>query len=458
MRNYKVLIVDDDKLVTWSLKRDFERDGCEVKVAKNGNSALAAYREMQPDVVLLDLRLPDIDGLQVLRSVKKEAPDSVVVMMTAYATVQTAVEAIKLGAADYIKKPFTYDELRALLRKVLEHTQLSRQVAEMRRELREKYGIRNLIGASPCMQEVYSLIQKIAQNDATTVLITGESGTGKDLVAKAIHYESKRCAHPFMAINCGSLPDTLLESELFGHERGAFTDAKTSKKGLFELADKGTVLLDEIGDASPSLQVKLLRFLEERTLRRIGGTRDIEVDVRIVAATNKPLETLVREGKFRDDLYYRLNVIPINLAPLRERPSDIPLLANHFIDCLNRECHKRVTGIAPEAMEILMRYSWPGNVRELRNVLERVMILENIEVIRPEHLPMSLRQQHRSAEPRSELLRLPPDGVPLSGVERELIQQALEKTAGNQSRAASLLHISRHALRYKMNKYQLCVK
>jgi transcriptional regulator with PAS, ATPase and Fis domain len=304
------------------------------------------------------------------------------------------------------------------------------------------------------MQHVFSLVRKIAHSDATTVLISGESGTGKDLVAKAIHYESRRSQHPFIAVNCGSLPDTLLESELFGHERGAFTDARAAKDGLFELADKGTVLLDEIGDASASFQVKLLRFIEDKTFKRIGGIKDIEVNVRIIAATNKDLKRLVEESRFREDLYYRLKVIPVFLAPLRERPQDIPALAKCFVDRFNKEFNKHVSGISPEALAILQSYQWPGNVRELRNVLERVMILESEEVILPQHLPLELTLK-RETSFLPDGYHLPADGTSLRGVEKALIEKALHHTGGNQSRAAALLRISRHVLRYKMRKYQI---
>ncbi len=451
--NYKILIVDDDKLVTWSLARDLKSDGCAVEIVVDGESALKAFRKFHPDVVLLDLRLPGIDGLEVLRRLKDDRPDAIIIMMTAYATVETAVQAVKIGANDFIKKPFTHDELRVLLKRALQHHELSREVAHMHQQQKQKYGISNLIGESQPMQDVFSLIRRIAQNDATTVLITGESGTGKDLVAKAIHYESKRLQYPIMAVNCGSLPDTLLESELFGHEKGAFTDAKIAKKGLLELADRGTVLLDEIGDASPSFQVKLLRFIEEKTLKRIGGTKDIEVDVRIIAATNKSLKLLVQDGRFREDLYFRLMVIPLHLSPLRERATDVPLLVKFFIDQFNREFKKLVAGISPEALEILKNYHWPGNVRELRNVLERIMILENADTIQAQHLPLELTFVGESTVPDG--LQLPSTGTALSGVEKDLIRQALKRTGGNQTKAAHLLHISRHTLRYKMKKHHI---
>ncbi len=451
---YKILIVDDDKLVAWSLSQDLTSDGCDVAVTVNGESAVEAFRENAPDVVLLDLKLPDIDGLEVLKRLRKLTPEAIIIMMTAYATVQTAVQAVKMGATEFIKKPFTYDELKVILERALQRHQLSQEVAEIRQRLKEKHGISNIIGNSPNMQKVFRLIQKIVRSDTTTVLILGESGTGKDLIAKAIHYDSQRFQYPFMAVNCGSLPDTLLESELFGHERGAFTDAKVTKKGLLELADKGTVLLDEIGDASPSLQIRLLRFIEEKTFKRIGGTKEIEVNVRIVAATNKSLEKMVKEGKFRVDLYYRLNVIPIKLTPLRERAIEIPVLIKYFIDQFNNEFKKHVTGISPEASKLLQNYHWPGNVRELRNVLERIMILESEEKILPEHLPLELTLKQDSSFLPDDY-QLPATGTSLYGVEKSLLEKALQQTGGNQSQAAQLLRISRHTLRYKMKKYHI---
>ncbi len=453
MKSSKIFIVDDDKLVSWSLTRDLQKEGVDVTVITNGANAVKAVLDNPPDIVLLDLKLPDMNGLEVLKQIQSVLPQTIVIMMTAYATVETAVQAVKLGATDFIKKPFSFEELKVILNRALKSHRLSMEVAELRQNLKQKYGFSNIIGESKCMQEVFALIRKIAQSDATTVLISGESGTGKDLVAKAIHYESQRSQYPFLALNCGSLPDTLLESELFGHEKGAFTDAKTTKKGLLEMANNGTIFLDEIGDASLNFQVKLLRFLEDRTFKRIGSTRDIEVNVRVVAATNKNLEELVRQGKFREDLFYRLKVIPVHLPPLRERPEDIKPLVYHFIDQFNKEFKKHVRGISKEALEILESYNWPGNVRELRNVLERVMILETTDIIRPEHLPLEITLREE-LEPHHAVVRLEGE-VDLKDVEKSLIEQALRRTKGNQSRAAQLLRISRHALRYKMKKYRL---
>jgi|Deesub1362B_J571_1020462.scaffolds.fasta_scaffold00651_13 DNA-binding NtrC family response regulator len=454
MTGIKILIIDDDKLTSWALSRDFQREGNEVILAADGKSGLKYVKAEKPQLVLLDLRLPDISGLDLLKEIKAEHPDAIVILMTAYGTVQTAVEAVKLGAENFIKKPFDYEEIKALIEKALKNNQLSREVTELREQLREKFGIRNLVGQSYAMKRIFELIQKISKSNATTVLITGESGTGKDLVAKAIHYESNRAQYPFMAINCGTLPDPLLESELFGHEKGAFTDAKEAKKGLFELANHGTVLLDEIGDASLNLQVKLLRFLEEKKFKRIGGTRDIEVDIRVIAATNRNLKALVREGKFREDLFYRLNVIPITIPPLRERPEDIELLVKYYINHFNREFNKQVKGITDEAMKILLNYHWPGNVRELKNVIERIMILESGDMITEDHIPHEIRNPADFAGGYQDL-PFPAGGLSLEEVERTLIKKALHYANWNKAKAARLLGISRHALRYKIQKYEL---
>jgi transcriptional regulator with PAS, ATPase and Fis domain len=340
--------------------------------------------------------------------------------------------------------------------RALESSRLRREVRHLRAEQQRRYGLSNIIGQSAAMREVFELIEKIARSQATTVLITGESGTGKDLVAKGIHYSSDRASAPFMNITCSALPETLLESELMGHERGSFTDARTLKKGLFELADGGTLFLDEIGDMGVLLQAKLLRFLQEKTFKRVGGVRDITVDVRIIAATNRDLAKAVKNGKFREDLYYRLKVIPISLPPLRERKEDIPLLAKSFVDTFNQEFKKSSSGVDEEAMDRLMGYHWPGNVRELRNVVERAMILENKPMLTIEDLPREIRDPSED-RPASvpEGFRLPERGFPLKDIENEMVRQALDKSRGNQTRAAKLLSISRDALRYKMKKYGL---
>ncbi len=456
MANERILIVEDEKLVRWSLKERLKKEGYEVFEAENGRGGLDILGEELVDLILLDYRLPDMTGLDILRKTMADWPETPVLLMTAYSSVDSAVEAIKLGAYDYINKPFNHDELVVTIGRALESSRLRREVRHLRAEQQRRYGLSNIIGQSAAMLEVFELIEKIARSQATTVLITGESGTGKDLVAKAIHYASDRASAPFMNITCSALPETLLESELMGHERGSFTDARALKKGLFELADGGTLFLDEIGDMGVLLQAKLLRFLQEKTFKRVGGVRDITVDVRIIAATNRDLAKAVQNGKFREDLYYRLKVIPISLPPLRERKEDIPLLVKSFVDAFNQEFKKSTMGVDEEATDRLMGYHWPGNVRELRNVVERAMILENKAKLTTEDLPREIRDPSREM-PASvpEGFRLPERGFPLKDIENEMVRQALDKSRGNQTRAAKLLSISRDALRYKMKKYGL---
>jgi DNA-binding NtrC family response regulator len=410
--------------------------------------------------MLLDFRLPDTTGLEILRRVRQEAPETSVVMMTAYGTVESAVEAMKLGAFDYLTKPVNLDELTVIVNKALETTSLRREVRRLRREQREIHGAMRLIGSSPAMLEVMELVEKVCASQATTVLLEGDSGTGKNVVAKAIHYGSPRAERPFVNITCSALTETLLESELFGHERGAFTDAKMQKKGLLEVADGGTAFLDEIGEMGMAMQAKLLRFLEEKTFKRVGGTRDIEVDVRIIAATNRDLQQAVQTGRFREDLYYRLKVIPIRLPTLRERRDDIPLLMQHFLDHFNQEFHKTTTSVDPAAMERLMAYDWPGNIRELRNFVERVMILETKDTIELEDLPRAMREGLAAsaavgAAADTEDVPIPVGSMTLEEMEREAIVRALDQVSHNQVRAAKLLGISRDTLRYRMKKFGL---
>jgi two-component system, NtrC family, response regulator AtoC len=468
----KILIVEDEKLIRWSLGERLQKDGYETHAVDTGQAALDYLREEDADLVLLDYKLPDISGMEVLRRAVELYPDTTVILMTAYSSIHNAVEAIKLGAYDYVNKPFDHEELLASIQKALETTRLRREVKRLRSEQKNAYGVSSIIGRSAAMQDVFTMIRKVAESAATTVLIQGESGTGKDLVAKAIHFASDRSDKPFMNITCSALPESLLESELFGHERGAFTDAKLQKKGLLEMAGGGTVFLDEIGDMGLALQAKLLRFLEEKTFKRVGGTRDIRVDVRIIAATNRELERVVREGTFREDLYYRLKVIPIHLPPLKARKGDIPHLVAFFLDQFNREFKKNTHGIDAEALDCLMRYDWPGNIRELRNMIERTMILENKPQVEIQDLPreIALASEGRAAtSPSPETaavraadddgadgaFRLPETGVTLEEVERDLVKQAVERTQGNQTHAARLLNISRDALRYKMKKFGL---
>ena len=454
MANETVLLVEDEKLIRWSLANRLTKEGFRVLESDKGAGALKALEETQVDLLLLDYRLPDMDGIQVLREVGKRFRDLPVIMMTAYSTVESAIEAMKLGAFDYLNKPFEMDEILVTIQKALETTALKRELGRYRREHEERFGLGNLVGHNLKMREVFDLVRKIATSSATTILLQGESGTGKDLLANAIHYASDRAKKPFMTITCSALPETLLESELFGQEKGGSIDAGGTKKGIFELSDGGTVFLDEVGEISENIQVKLLRLLEDRTFKRIGGVADIAVDVRVIASSNVSLEQVAKEGRFRKDLYYRLNVLPISLPPLRERPEDIPLLVKHFIEHYNREFKKNTLGASRSAMLALTEYSWPGNVRELKNLIERVMILENKEVIDVDDLPREIigRQAEEDIEQRFEL---PPQGVVLEEVERSLIEQALKRAGGNQSRAARLLGLTRDTLRYRLKKFSL---
>jgi DNA-binding NtrC family response regulator len=447
------LVVDDEHLIRWSLEQSLKRQGYEVSTAASGEDALRALREDPPDLMLLDIQLPGINGLDVLEKAKEIAEEVIVIMVTALGVLETAVKAMRMGAYDYINKPFNLDELAIVIKKALETGELRREVQQLRSEQTRKYGVANLIGSSRHMVNVLAMVQKIARSDASTVLIQGESGTGKELIAKAIHYESARADKPFMAINCAAVPETLLESELMGHEKGAFTDAKVQKKGLFELADGGTLFLDEIGDMEPGMQAKLLRVLEERAFRRVGGTKDIQVDVRIISATNKDLLKAMEERTFRNDLYYRIQVIPVFLPPLRERREDILTLANHFIAHFNREFGKQVKGISPMAEKFLSEYHWPGNIRELKNVIERAIILESDEILMLEHLPHEMVAKAGSAGSGPLNLTIPPEGIDIEDVERELIRQSLEVSEGNQSKAAKKLNLGIDAFRYRMKKF-----
>jgi len=453
-----VLIIEDEEGVRSALVKRLRLHGYAADVAATGAEGLKRLADAGADLVLLDYRLPDADGLELLEKIRRQWPNILTVMMTAYTNVEIAIQAIRLGAHDYVSKPFSLDEMMVVVDKALEAKRLRTEVERIRSTQIEEFGFERIVAHSPKMLEIVNLLKHLAESEARTILLQGESGTGKDLAAKVMHFHSPRAARPFMNITCTALPETLLESELFGHERGAFTDARQQKQGLFELADGGTIFLDEIGDMPASLQAKLLRFLEEKAFRRVGGTKDIRVDVRIIAATNRHLRGLVADGRFREDLFYRLNVFPVTLPPLRERPEDIPLLAEHFIRQYNREFRKEVTGIDSAALAAIQAHTWPGNVREMKNIFERVMLLSAGSRLTLVDLPAEIKTPVAAAAGVSgppTVIEFGPEGIDIHEVERMLVRRALELTRGNQSRAAALLHISRDQLRYRMQKYGL---
>ena len=465
------MIVDDERLVRWSLRQKCEEWGYHVIEADAGEPALKLAQHESPDLVLLDVRMPDLTGIEVLDQLKKSGDARAVIMITADPQLDDVKAALKLGAYDFVGKPVDFDELRVTIKNALEATSLRAEVQSLRGEVRRDAGYNSVVSVSPKMTELMNFVRKVASSEATTILIQGESGTGKDLIAKAIHYESSRHEKPFVAINCSAIPETLMEAELFGHEKGAFTDAKQMKKGLFEAADGGTLFLDEIGELSPLLQAKLLRVLEDQVIRRVGGIKDMQVDVRVIAASNRDLEKAVREGQFRQDLYYRLAIIAIFIPPLRDRKEDILPLVDFFIDRYNRRFKKSIRGVTDDTRRLILTHNWPGNVRELKNTIERGMILEDEPFLRPVYLPFSVGESGgRTVFERTSpsdggqtlpngrtlpRLYIPEGGTSLEEVEHHMVELAMRQANGNQTHAAKLLDISRDALRYKLKKFGL---
>jgi two-component system, NtrC family, response regulator AtoC len=467
----KIMIVDDERLVRWSLRQKCEEWGYHVIEADAGEPALKLAQHESPDLVLLDVRMPDLTGIEVLDQLKKSGDARAVIMITADPQLDDVKASLKLGAYDFVGKPVDFDELHVTIKNALEATSLRAEVQTLRGEVRRDAGYSSVVSVSSKMTELMNFVRKVASSEATTILIQGESGTGKDLIAKAIHYESSRREKPFVAINCSAIPETLMEAELFGHEKGAFTDAKQMKKGLFEAADGGTLFLDEIGELSPLLQAKLLRVLEDQVIRRVGGIKDMQVDVRVIAASNRDLERAVRDGQFRQDLFYRLAIIAIFIPPLRDRKEDILPLVDFFIDRYNRRFKKSVRGITDETRRLIINHNWPGNVRELKNTIERGMILEDTPFLRPVYLPFSVGESggrtvfERTSPtdggqtlPNGRILPrlyIPEGGTSLEEVEHAMVELAMRQANGNQTHAAKLLDISRDALRYKLKKFGL---
>lgn len=434
------MIVDDDPVALDLLREVLSKESYEVASALSAEEAISQGIENIFDVIITDVRMGEKDGMDVLRSFKKTSPETAVIMITAFGSIDTAIEAIREGAFDYISKPFKLEEIKITVRRALEQRRLLRENQYYRQELLEKYQFKNVIGRTPQMFQVYKTIARVADTKST-ILLYGERGTGKELVARSIHYNSQRSDRPFVTVDCASLVETLMESELFGHVRGAFTGALQAKRGLFEEADGGTLFLDEVGNLSLSTQAKLLRFLQEYEIKRVGGTENIKVDVRVIAATNQFLEPLVKSGNFREDLFDRLNVVPITLPPLREKKEDIPLLIIHFLQKSSEENHKQISYISPEALDILTQYSWPGNVRELRHTIERAVVLSTQPIILPEDLPKKMLEEVKGKE-----IQFPEELLPLREVERRYVLKVLRETKGNKKKASEILGIDRTTL------------
>lgn len=462
-----ILLVDDEDTIRLFLEKTLREEGYEALTAATGAEALEITRSELPDLVLLDLKLPDMSGLEVLRQIKEEVPEVCVIMLTAFGDIETAVTAMKKDAFDFVSKPVNLEQLLISIEKGLESRKLTRELFELRRRFKLDVGDDYVPGESRQMREIYEIVKRVAQSDTTTILIQGESGTGKEMIATMIHRYSTRRDQPFLEVNCASLPEELLESELFGHERGAFTDAKSQKVGLLELANKGTLFLDEIGEMSLTIQVKVLRVLERMTFRRVGGTKDIKVSVRIISATNSDLESAVQRKVFREDLYYRLKVVPVFIPPLRERKEDIYLLLKHFLNHFNKQFNKNFREVEDPAYDVILNYPWPGNIRELKNMVERVVLLEDDTVLRADHIPQSIRQGTAAAKELSAVRRIeaalsrpfPDEGMAfeelMDGVERELVGKAMREAGGNQSRAARYLQLNRDKIRYRLKNLNM---
>jgi two-component system response regulator AtoC len=471
MKKMKILIIDDEKLIRWSIEKYVTSKGYTVLSAETGEEGIKLFELNHPDIIFVDNKLPNMLGLDVILKLKSLDAEAAIVFMTAYGTIETAVNAMKAGAMEYINKPFTFEEVGVVLDNIKTRINIVREIQLLRRQQKDSITFDHIIGEAALFKQIVQLSKKIARTKSTTVLLLGESGTGKDMFAQAIHNESNRAKKPFITINCSSLAESLLESELFGHEKGAFTDAKQLKKGLFEVADGGTVFLDEIGEINQAIQIKLLGVLENRLVRRLGGTVNIPVDIRIIAATNRDLIKAVDEKTFREDLYYRLKVFQITLPSLRNRKEDIPLLAENFILYYNQQFQKNIVGINDSVLLLLMKYNWPGNIRELRNVMERAVILETMDTLQSDSLPSEIVSLHEkeglTIKPVStETLKvekhsstfdigIPSEGHSLYDIEKQIIKQAIQNADFNQTKAAELLGISRDTLRYKIKKYRL---
>jgi two-component system response regulator PilR (NtrC family) len=453
----KILVADDEQSMREFLDIMLKKEGYKVSLASNGEEVTKLVENDLFDLVLMDIRMPKLDGISALKKIKANTPETIVIMITAYASADTAIKAMKEGAYDYITKPFKVEEIKLIIKNALEKKNLQKENILLKQAVRDRFHFGNIIGQSPKMVALYDLLEKVSPTK-TNILITGESGTGKELVAKAIHYNSPRKEKPFVTLNCGAIPESLIESELFGHMKGAFTDAIATKKGLFEVADEGTIFLDEISELPLLMQVKLLRVLQDKEFKRVGGTEDIRVDVRIIAATNKELEEAVKEKRFREDLFYRLNVIQIKLPPLRDRREDIQILANHFLKKYSQELSKNILKISPEALQILLNYEYPGNVRELQNIIERAVALESSSDLTAHNLSSYLSEQPLLRKGPIDI-EIPNDGIDLEkmveDLERTLLLKALDKTKGIKKKAAELLHINFRSMRYRLEKYGL---